>query len=88
MSKHTFVPKDRHGMTQVLNWDGPGWYGSVSCWGETCVWKYAGEWDEDGFSLDPEAEVQRIQDARQSLGTPFYLASIADFGGDDFVEVD
>jgi len=88
MAEHTFVPKDGHGFTQVLHWDGPGWYGSVGSQSITHTWKYIGEWDKNGFSIDPDTEVpERIWDARESLGTPFYLASIEDFAGDDFIEV-
>jgi len=86
MSEHIFAPRDGHGLTQVLRWDGPGWYGSVGSQDATHIWRYAGEWDEDGYSIDPEAEVQRVQDARENLGTPFYL-SVTDFDNDEFVKI-
>jgi len=80
MTEHIFEPKN--GFTQVLHWDGPGWYGGIGSQDATHTWRYAGEWDKDGFSRDPDAEVQRIWDARESLGTPFYLASVEDFAGE------
>ena len=78
-SEHTFKPK--HGLTQVLHWRGPGWYGSVGSQDATHAWRYAGEWDQDGFPRGDEEET--VWNTHEGLGTPFYLKSVSDFAGED-----
>ena len=83
-----FEPKDGNGFSQVLHWDGPGWYSCTGGQDATHAYPMPKEWDEEGFPLsDDDEDAVMIWDHRHSGGTPFWMDAPGDYASDGFVQV-